>query len=193
MKALFKSFALAAMLATAPVISACQNAEKSPDYESRVQDRLKSAEIKDVSANWKKDENTLHLTGEVKTPSEKQRAEELANQVVGTSGRVVNEVKVEGDNSAEVDAKIEQTLDRMFKEDDEWDRDTTDLTFHAKAGVVTITGDAPSEAIKNKVTERVRSVAGVQDVVNDLQIKPHKEPDAKNTKAHSDQLKKHKQ
>jgi osmotically-inducible protein OsmY len=190
-KFLFKSIPLVALLAAGPMVAACQNNAKSPDYESRVQDQLKSADIKDVSANWKKDENALHLTGEVKNPTDKQRAEELANQVVGTSGRVVNEVRVSGDNSDDVDARIDKALDKMFKEDDQWDRDTTDLTFHSKAGVVTVKGDAASEAIKNTVTEKVRSVDGVKDVVNDLQIKPAKEPSAKNTKAHSDQVKKH--
>lgn len=190
MKFLFRSLPLVAVLAAGPMISACQNTAKSPDYESRVQDQLKSAEIKDVNANWKKDENALHLTGEVKNATDKQRAEELANQVVGTSGRVINEVKVEGDNSSELDSRIEQSLDKMFKEDDQWDRDTNDLTFHSKAGVVTITGDAQSQAIKDRVTERVRTVDGVKDVVNDLQIKPADEPSAKNTKAHTDELKK---
>jgi osmotically-inducible protein OsmY len=188
---LFRSVPLIAVLAAGPMISACQNTAKSPDYESRVQDRLKDANIKDVSANWKKDENTLHLTGEVKNPTDKNRAEELANQVVGTSGRVVNEVKVEGDNSDNLDSRIEKTLDKMFKEDDQWDRDTTDLTFHSKTGVVTITGDAPSQDIKDQVTAKVRAVDGVKDVVNDLQIKPAKEPSPKNTKAHSNHLKKH--
>ena len=191
MKLLFRSIPLAAILAAGPMISACQNTTKAPDYESRVQDQLKTADIKDVNANWKKDENALHLTGEVKNPSDKQRAEELANQVVGTSGRVVNEVRVSDDNSKDVDSRIEKSLDQMFKEDDQWDRDTTDLTFHSKAGVVTVTGDASSQAIKDRVTERVKSVDGVKDVVNDLQIKPAKEPSPKNTKAHSDQMKKH--
>jgi osmotically-inducible protein OsmY len=190
-KFLFRSVPLVAILAAGPMISACQDNAKSPDYESRVQDQLKSADIKDVNANWKKDEHALHLTGEVKNPSDKTRAEELANQVVGTSGRVVNEVKVEGDDSGELDSRIEQSLDKMFKEDDQWDRDTTDLTFHSKAGVVTVTGDAPSQDIKDRVTARVRTVDGVKDVVNDLQIKPAKEPNAKNTKAHTDQMKKH--
>jgi len=173
------------------MISGCQRTSKSPDYESRVQSQLKDANIKDVNANWKKDENTLHLTGEVKNPTDKQRAEEVANQVVGTSGRVVNEVKVEGDNSDNLDSRIEKSLDKMFKEDDQWDRDTTDLTFHSKAGVVTVTGDAPSQDVKDKVTAKVRSVDGVKDVVNDLQIKPAKEPSAKNIKTHSNQVKKH--
>jgi osmotically-inducible protein OsmY len=190
-KFLFRSIPLVAILAAGPMVAGCQKSANSPDYESRVQDQLKSADIKDVNANWKKDENALHLTGEVKNPTDKQRAEELANQVVGTSGRVVNEVRVAGDNSDDVDSRIEKSLDKMFKEDDQWDRDTTDLTFHSKAGVVTIKGDAASEAVKNTVAEKVRSVDGVKDVVNDLQIKPAKEPSAKNTKAHSDQIKKH--
>ena len=140
---------------------------------SRVQDRLKDANIKDVNANWKKDENTLHLTGQVKAEADKQRAEELASQVVGTSGRVVNEVKVDGVDYAELDSRIERQLDTMFKDDKQ--RDHLDLTFHSKAGVVTITGDAPSQAMKDRVTERVRSVEGVKDVVDDVEIKPAKE------------------
>lgn len=189
MRLLFRSMPIVALIATGPLVSACQNT-KAPDVESRVQDRLKSAEIKDVNANWKKDENILHLTGEVKAAAEKQRAEELANEVVGTTGRVVNEVKVEGVDTDSLDSRIESELDRMFKEDDEWDRDTNDLTFHSNAGVVTIKGDASSEAMKNRVAARVKSVEGVKDVVNDLQVKPMKEPNAKNTKAHTDQMKK---
>lgn len=189
MRLLFRSMPIVALIATGPLVSACQNT-KAPDVESRVQDRLKSAEIKDVNANWKKDENTLHLTGEVKAAAQKQRAEELANEVVGTTGRVVNEVKVEGVDTDSLDSRIESELDRMFKEDDEWDRDTNDLTFHSNVGVVTIKGDASSEAMKNRVAARVKSVEGVKDVVNDLQVKPMKEPNAKNTKAHTDQMKK---
>lgn len=185
MKLLLRSVPIVALIAAGPMVTACQNS-KSPDVESRVQDRLKSADIKDVNANWKKDENALHLTGEVKAEAEKQRAEELANEVVGTSGRVVNEVKVEGVDTNDQDSRIEKELDRMFKEDDEWDRDTTDLSFSSKAGVVTVKGDAPSEAIKDRVTARVRSVEGVKDVVNDLQIKPsNKEPSPSNTKTHT--------
>jgi osmotically-inducible protein OsmY len=188
-KLLLRSVPIVALIAMGPLVAACQQ-NKSPDMESRVQDRLKSADIKDVNANWKKDENTLHLTGEVKAPEEKQRAEELANEVVGTSGRVVNEVKVEGVDTNDQDSRIEKELDRMFKEDDQWDRDTTDLSFHSKAGVVTIKGDAPSQEIKDRVTARVKSVEGVKDVVNDLQIKPNKEPNPKNTKTHTNQMKK---
>lgn len=184
MKRLLCAVPLVALIGGAPLITACNRNDNTPNYESRVKDRLKDADIKDVDANWNKDEKALHLSGKVKAESEKTRAETLANEVVGTSGRVVNEVKVDGVDTRDEDKQIEDRLDRMFKEDDQWDRDNLDLSFDSNAGVVTIKGDAPSEAIKNRITERVRSVDGVKDVVNDLQIKPAKEPSAKNTKAH---------
>ena len=183
MKALLRLLPVVALVATGPVLTGCEQKANTPNYESRVQDRLKDAKLDDVNANWKKDEKALHLSGKVKAEAEKQRAEYLASEVVGTSGRVVNEVKVDDVDTNQADNDIEKRLDGMFKEDDQWDRDTTDLTFHSKAGVVTITGDAASQAIKDRVTEKVRSVEGVKDVVNDLEIKPsNKEPSTKNPK-----------
>ena len=191
MRTLFSALPVAALLVSAPFLTACDRNANTPNYEARVNDRLKDANVKDVDANWNKDEKTLHLTGKVDDAAEKQRAETIASQVVGTSGRVVNEVKVDGVDTADDDHQIESRLDNAFKEDDQWDRDNLDLTFHSKAGVVTITGDAPSQAVKDQVGAKVRSVAGVKDVVNDLQIKPAKEPSAKNTKAHTTKGKRH--
>jgi osmotically-inducible protein OsmY len=39
---------------------------------------------------------------------------------------------------------------------------------------VTITGSAPTQAMKDKVGARVKTADGVKDVVNDLEIKPAK-------------------
>jgi osmotically-inducible protein OsmY len=181
-KALFRLLPLVALVATAPVFTGCEQKANTPNYESRVQDRLKDAKLDDVNASWKNDEKALHLSGKVKAEAEKQRAEFLASEVVGTSGRVVNEVRVEDVDTTQADNDIEQRLDKMFKEDDQWDRDTNDLTFDSNAGVVTITGDAGSQEIKDRVTAKVRSVEGVKDVVNNLEIKPAKEPSTKNPK-----------
>jgi osmotically-inducible protein OsmY len=176
------SIVLTGALAAAPMMSACNRSASNPDYEGRVKDSLKTAKIDDVKADWKADEKALHLSGEVERAADKARAEELAQQVVGTSGRVVNEVKVAGTNADEVDSRIGKDLDAAFKEDDEWDRDHTDLRFDVKAGVVTIKGTAPSEAMKGKVGAKVRTIQGVKDVVNDLEIKPEKAHAAKTPK-----------
>ena len=170
MKNWFQSVAAIAVLTGAMFVGGCADRD-TPDYQARVNDDLKAAKLDDVRADWKRDDKTLHLRGEVERTADKARAEELAKQVVGTSGRVVNEVTVEGTNAEAVDDGIEAQLDRIFKEDDEWDKDKLDLTFDAKAGVVTITGDAPSQAVKTRVEQKVRSVEGVKDVVNKLEVK----------------------
>ena len=190
MKRVIRALPIAALMCSTPLFAAC-NQNNTPNYEARVKDQLKDANVKDVDANWNKDERALHLTGKVDAVAEKQRAEDIASRVVGTSGRVVNEVKVEGVDTRSEDSQIEDRLDKTFKEDDQWDRDNLDLTFHSDAGVVTIKGDAPSQAVKDRVGAKVRSVEGVKDVVNDLQIKPAKEPNAKNTKAHTSRVKSH--
>jgi osmotically-inducible protein OsmY len=168
----FSSSAIVGLLAAGPLVTGCADRTDTPDYQEQVTDSLKTAKIENIRADWKKDEQALHLTGEAESTADKARAEELAKQVVGTSGRVVNEVKVEGTNAEAADDRIEDQLDRMFKEDGEWDMDGLDLNFDAKAGVVTITGQSPSEAIKLRITERVRKVNGVTDVVNNLEVRP---------------------
>jgi osmotically-inducible protein OsmY len=173
-KRLFSSWAAVALIAAAPLMTACADRTEAPDYQARVNDTLKTANLGDVNADWKNDEKQLVLSGEVETAADKARAEELAKQVVGTSGRVVNEVKVEGTNAEAIDDRIEDQLGRMFKEDNEWDLDGLDLNFNAEAGVVTITGDAPSQAVKDRVTARVKTVEGVKDVVNNLEVKPER-------------------
>ena len=178
MKKLLCAVPVAALMA-APLLTACNRNDNTPNYEARVQDRLKDANLKDVNANWNKDEKALHLTGKVEATTDKQRAEDVASQVVGTSGRVVNEVKVNGVDSRDQDRQIEDRLDTMFK-DKEKNTDNLDLKFHSEAGVVTVKGEAPSEAAKDRVTQQVRSVDGVKDVVNDLEVKPPKT----NTKMH---------
>jgi osmotically-inducible protein OsmY len=171
-KKLMSSWVLVALVAVAPVITGCGERSEAPDYAERVNDSLKSANLDDVRADWKTDERALHLTGEVQAAADKARAEELAKQVVGTSGRVVNEVKVEGSNIDEVDERIEKQLSQMFEDRTEWDFDGRGVSFDSNAGVVTVTGTVESQAVKDKIGERARQTPGVRDVVNNLEVKP---------------------
>jgi len=177
MRQMVNVVSLAALLAVAPFVSACSEPDQ-PDYEARVNDSLKTANLDDkVNVAWKNDDKTLHLTGEVERAADKARAEELAQQVVGTSGRVVNEVEVEGIDYGRIDDQIEEQLGRMFEDRTEWDFDGRGVSFDAAQGVVTITGTVESAATKTKIGERARAVAGVKDVVNNLEIDPNRKID----------------
>lgn len=171
MKKLFSSWAAVALIAAAPLVTGCAETADTPDYEARVNETLETANLNDVDADWRENEGQLVLSGEVQNAADKARAEELARQVVGTTGRVVNEVTVAGMGMETVDDRLENQLDRLFKEDDQWDIDGLDLNFDSEAGVVTITGDAPSQEVKDRVTARVKTVQGIRDVVNNLEVR----------------------
>ena len=143
--------------------------QQTVDYAERVNDSLKTANIDDVKADWKADEKTLHLSGEVERAADKARAEQLASQVVGTSGRVVNEVKVEGTNAGETDDRIEEQLGKMFEDRTEWDFDGRGVTFDSEAGVVTITGDGTNGG-SNTVTIRQDDATDTLRVTYDATI-----------------------
>lgn len=178
MRQLLKVVPVVAMLAL-PLTSACSHDRMAdqPDYKARVNDQLKTANLDNkVNVDWKKEEKELHLSGEVERAADKQRAEELARQVVGTSGRVVNEVKVEGEDYGKIDDRIEEQLGKMFEDRTEWDFDGRGVTFDSKQGVVTITGTVESAAVKDKIGQRARATEGVKDVVNNLEVDAKKGP-----------------
>ena len=164
-----------ALLAVAPLMMACNRPADAPDYEARVNDQLKTANLDNkVNVNWKNEDKTLHLTGEVERAADKARAEELAQQVVGTSGRVVNEVKVEDQDYGAIDDRIEDRLSKMFEDRTEWDFDGRGVTFDSEQGVVTITGTVESAGVKEKIGTRAGATEGVKNVVNNLEVKPRK-------------------
>lgn len=84
-------FLVAAMLSAA----AC---DRDPDTEGNVRKALEEANIDTVEVEVDDDANIVHLQGTVGTLADRTRAEEIATAVVGTSGRVINELTVEALN-----------------------------------------------------------------------------------------------
>lgn len=159
-----------AILALTVAVFGCN---KGPDPKKQVDDALKQANVQNVDVNYDRDARVVHLKGEVDSAAEKARAEQLAAQVVGTSGRVLNEVTVKGEDTRtadNLDGSIRDTLkDRI-------DRDTVlkdrHINFDVNNGAVEIKGSVASAAEKTRVGEMVRSVNGVKDVANALEVKP---------------------
>jgi hyperosmotically inducible protein len=166
-----RAFAAAALLAAAPVVTACNT---QPDVEEQVSASLEQANIDDVKVEWNKDAKVAHLRGKVDTSAERQRAEEIATAAVGTSGTVLNELTVEGmneDTADDMDGQIRDRLSEMV------DNDATlkdrNVDFDVNNGVVTITGDVRTAAEKQQVGEMVKAAPGVKDFANSLEIKPN--------------------
>jgi osmotically-inducible protein OsmY len=136
---------------------------------------LKDAKLEVVSVDWDRDARIAHLRGTVESPTDKQRAHDVAAAAVGTTGRVLNEVTLRGINdttAGDLDSRIESNLKKMIDADSALRE--RDIDFDVVKGVVTVKGEVNSASEKARVTELVREAAGVKDMANALAIKPPK-------------------
>jgi osmotically-inducible protein OsmY len=99
----------------------------------------------------------------------------VAVAAVGTTGRVLNEVTVKNvdDKSADdLDGRIRSDLKKMVDADPVL-RDRS-IDFDVNNGVVTVKGDVRTARETQLVTDLVKTVPGVKDMANALEIKPGK-------------------
>lgn len=166
---------VAVAFALAFTAGACSSNRDVPDPTSRTKQALTDANIKDVNVDWDKDARVAHLKGSVDTPNERDRAGQVAETAVGTSGKVLNELTIENLND-----KTADDMDGRIRSDlkDAIDRDQVlrdrSINFDVNNAVVTVKGDVRTTAEKNKVSEIVKAAPGVKDFANALEIKPAK-------------------
>ena len=157
-----------AAMAAACLGVACHRA---PDTEDTLRKALDQANMQQVQVKVDSDERIVHLKGTVGSMAERSRAAEVADAVVGTGGRVLNELTVKGLNdttAGDLDGAIRKNLDRMI------DNDPTlkqrDINFEVTNGMVAIKGVVRSADEKNRVGEVTKAAPGVKDVANGLRI-----------------------
>ncbi len=158
-------------LVVGAMLTACSRNANDP--KDRADKALDQANIKGVHTSYDRDANVLHLTGTVDSADAKQRADEVATGAVGTTGKVLDELKVQGMDEkpqSDQDALIRDTL----KDDVAKDQVLSDrhINFDVNNGVVTVKGNVRTEAEKQKVTELVKSVPGVKQMANELEVQP---------------------
>ena len=163
-----RALTLTVLAAALPMAAAC---DQQPDVKDQVEQRLESANLSHVDVEWDTDARIAHLRGQVNSPDERQRAEEIATAAVGTSGTVLNELTVEGlnENTADdMDGQIRDRLSELI------DRDPAlqerNIEVDVNNGAVSVTGTVASETEKQRVTELVQSAPGVTDFANRLEI-----------------------
>ena len=160
----------AAVLASGWLAAGCH---RGPDTQGNLRKALDQANMQQVDVKVDDDEHIVHLKGTVNSMADRSRAQEVADAVVGTSGRVLNELTVKGLNdktAGALDGDIHDALDKMI------DNDPTlkerDVNFDVVNGMVTIKGDVRTADEKNRITEMAKAAPGVKDVANGLQIEP---------------------
>ncbi len=170
MRTFARLLSVAVLSAGLSVAAACSSGNATGD---RVDKALKDANVKNINVDYDKNANVVHLKGKVDTTYDKDRADQIANSVVGTSGKVLNEITVEGvdDKTADdMDGQIKSRLNDAVKADSTLSDDNID--FKVNNGLVTVTGEVKSAQQKERVNELVKGTTGVKDVANELTVKP---------------------
>lgn len=167
MKALYSLFLLIAVALLA--ISAPANAAKMDD---RIESSAKKSYVfktylKNDDIKIESRDGAVTLTGTVLEESHKSLAEETVASQPGVKS-VDNRLEVKGDRPAEMSdawltSKVKSTL--LFH------RNVSAKTeVNSKDGIVTLRGEANSNAQKDLTTEYVKDVKGVKDVVNEMTV-----------------------
>ncbi len=154
-------------------LTTAMGCERRPDTAENVRKALEQANMQTVEVAVVDDEaQVVHLQGTVGTLADRTRADEIATAVVGTSGRVLNDLTVEGLTDRrrdDPDGRITDVLDERLDQDAVLRE--RDVNIRVTDGMVDLTGEVRTAEEKNRAERIVKAAPGVKDVVNGLQIR----------------------
>jgi hyperosmotically inducible periplasmic protein len=161
----------------AGTLAGCSSTTKSPDVADNIRKALDQAGYKEVSVSQDRDKGVVTLSGHVLADNDKAQAEQLAKTIA--AGEVVADQIIVlppgGENVAkavnsDVDKAIEKLFDAALIQNSLHDV----VKYSSKNGVLTLTGDVNSQAMREQVQALAAAVPNVQQVVNEMQVKNQK-------------------
>jgi|SRR3954452_25222447 len=170
-------------------IACSQQRANTPDPKDNVVNSLKSNGYNDINVDVDRDKGVVTLKGDLKTDEDKAKAEQLAK--AAAPGMVVaNEIGVRPDGDAgsamkKVDSNTDDAIENHMKAAiaaNKWENQH--ISFNAKNGVLTLKGDVDTPGQRQEVQKTAASLPGVQQVVNELQVKGQKESAARTRGKH---------
>jgi len=166
----------AVLMGGAMVIAGCQN--RHPDEKGAVVNSLKSNNIGSIDVSQDREKGVITLKGKVGTDDAKQQAGSLARQAA-PDYTIANEIGVrppEAENAGSVASNMDSAIEDNFKAAIKAHQNLNDQSIHASAknGTLVITGSVKTPAQKQEVDTLAKQLPNVQQVVNELDVKPNK-------------------
>ncbi len=165
-----------ALLAGALVSVGCN--KTYPDQKGAVTDSLKSNNLNAVSVSQDREKGVMTLSGNLASEDMKTQAENLAKQAA-PDYRISDEIGVRppgvantGAVASDVDKAIEDNLKATIKAHENLNDQS--ISGSAKNGTLVLKGSVKTTAQKNEAGQLARKVPNVQQVVNELEVKPSK-------------------
>jgi hyperosmotically inducible protein len=169
----------AAMLAGGLIIAGCQHQPAHADEKAAVTNSLNSNNLSSLSVSQDRDKGVMTLTGDVSSDDQKSQAENLAKQAA-PDYTIADEIGVrplgEQSQAKAVDSSLDNGIEDNFKAEIKAHKGLDDQSIHAKAknGTLILTGSVKTPDQKREAGSLAKKVPNVQQVVNELEVKPNK-------------------
>ncbi|MGB6689464.1 MAG: BON domain-containing protein [Terracidiphilus sp.] len=170
---LIGSAALAGMLA----VAGCNR--QFPDEKTSVTNAMSTNNLSSVTVSQDRQKGVMTLTGNVAFDHQKTQAENLAKQAA-PDYTIANEIGVQppGDQSqaqavsSSLDSAIEDNFKATLKAHKNLDNQS--ISYKAKNGTLLLKGSVKTERQKAEAAKLAKKVPNVQQVVNEIEVKPTK-------------------
>jgi hyperosmotically inducible periplasmic protein len=164
------------LLGGAMAIAGCQR--NYPDEKGAVTDALKNNNLGSIDVSQDREKGIMTLKGNVASEGDRQNAENLVKQAA-PGYTVADEIGVRPPNANDagtVASKQDDAIEDNFEAAVKSNHNLDDQTIHysAKNGTLVITGSVKTPTQKAEVSNLARHVPDVQQVVNELDVKPNK-------------------
>jgi hyperosmotically inducible protein len=173
-----------AILAGALVVSGCNNKPAHPDEKSAVTTAMSSNNLSDVSVSQDQDKGVMTLTGNVASADQKSQAETLARQAA-PDYTIADEIGVRPQGAESqakaVDSNLDSAIEDNFKASLKANKSLDDqsIDYSAKNGTLVLKGSVKTPAQRAEAGKLAKDVPNVQQVVNEIEVKPGKHSTAK--------------
>ncbi len=169
-----KAFLAVLALSMILAIGCSKNRANSPAMKDNVENSLKQAGYNDINVDEDRDKGVITLKGNVKTPEDKDKAEQTAKAAAG-SEIVANELLVAGNDEShakDVAGASDDAIEARWKEFVKANRlENQHIRANAKNGVLTLKGDVDTPEQRMEVEQNAAKIGGVTQVVNELTVK----------------------
>ncbi|MGO9434562.1 MAG: BON domain-containing protein [Terracidiphilus sp.] len=170
-------FGSAAILAATLVFAGCQNATH-PDEKSAVTNSLNSNNLKAVDVSQDREKGVITLSGNLPLQDLKNQAESLAKQAA-PDYTIADEIGVRPPDesharavASDLDGAIEDNFKASIKAHESLNDQS--ISCSAKNGTLVLKGTVKTSAQKKEAERLAKHVPNVQQVVNELEVKPNK-------------------
>src|ERR1700758_5594609 len=166
----------AIILGGAMQIAGCNKSH--PDEKSAVTNSLNGNNLNDVSVSQDRDKGVMTLSGSLDNADAKNRAERLAKEAA-PDYTIANEIGVrppQGANAGSVASNLDSAIEDNFKAEIKAHANLDDQSIHASAknGTLVLKGTVKTAQQKKEAENLAKKVPNVQQVVNELEVKPTK-------------------